>query len=298
MGDTADILKKLALQVRNASGSGENTAERVGRVLVGILDGLGEGGSAISEDILVSSPQTGCIKTGDLLPKGLTYEQIFRKMLLKTDAASLQGRLSTANDVEFGSPKGTLTYIATRNGQGEMKKAYYDSVESNALVFSAEVNGAQTATRVLSGNYTQNESYDATVVYSASADGKLPELVLNNKISVNIRRRWFAGICSTVPTTSAQVRALSGGGLYTGAGSYKFQVDKFKTLAICIPSGDIKEITLTAYPGNFIEDTGVCKGPTLISVEGANGSGATDYKMWVISTEMINDADTFTIKTA
>lgn len=41
MSDTIDILKKLALQVRNATQEGENTAERVGRVLVGILDNLG-----------------------------------------------------------------------------------------------------------------------------------------------------------------------------------------------------------------------------------------------------------------
>ena len=38
MADSIDILKKLALQVRNASEAGENTAERVGRTLVGILE--------------------------------------------------------------------------------------------------------------------------------------------------------------------------------------------------------------------------------------------------------------------
>lgn len=43
MADGIDILKKLALQVRNASAAGENTAERVGRTLVGILDLLGGG---------------------------------------------------------------------------------------------------------------------------------------------------------------------------------------------------------------------------------------------------------------
>lgn len=41
MADSVDILKKLAQQVRNATQEGENTAERVGRVLVGILDNLG-----------------------------------------------------------------------------------------------------------------------------------------------------------------------------------------------------------------------------------------------------------------
>lgn len=40
MADTIDTLKKLANLVRYASASGENTAERVGRLLVGILEKL------------------------------------------------------------------------------------------------------------------------------------------------------------------------------------------------------------------------------------------------------------------
>lgn len=40
MADSVDILKKLAQQVRNATQEGENTAERVGRVLVGIIENL------------------------------------------------------------------------------------------------------------------------------------------------------------------------------------------------------------------------------------------------------------------
>ena len=43
MADTLEILKQLALQVRNATGAAENTAERVGRTLVGILDLLDTG---------------------------------------------------------------------------------------------------------------------------------------------------------------------------------------------------------------------------------------------------------------
>ena len=38
MSDSVDILKKLALQVRNASAEGENTAERIGRIFIGILE--------------------------------------------------------------------------------------------------------------------------------------------------------------------------------------------------------------------------------------------------------------------
>ena len=40
MSDSVDILKKLALQVRNASVEGENTAERIGRIFIGILENM------------------------------------------------------------------------------------------------------------------------------------------------------------------------------------------------------------------------------------------------------------------
>ena len=40
--DSVEILKELANLVRNAKQTGENTAERVGRILVGILDNIGQ----------------------------------------------------------------------------------------------------------------------------------------------------------------------------------------------------------------------------------------------------------------
>lgn len=40
MSDSVDILKKLAFQVRNASTEGENTAERIGRIFIGILENM------------------------------------------------------------------------------------------------------------------------------------------------------------------------------------------------------------------------------------------------------------------
>lgn len=179
-----------------------------------------------------------------------------------------------------------------------MTKAYYDNDEKNKLEFSAENNGVQTAVRNLTGNYTQNETYKATVVYAESEDKSIPETTLNNTISVNVRRKWFAGVVDSVPATSAQVRSLGSSGMYTGASSYKFSAGRWKTIVICIPEGTVSELTLTAYPGNFIEDAGVCSGPTPISVEGANGSTAKGYRMWVIQTDGTNDADTFTFKTS
>lgn len=249
-----------------------------------------------SGNIQVTTASVGYYKQGDVIMKGTSWENIIRNMLFKEQGAELKSKLSTANDMEFGSNKGKITYEAAKNGNGDITKAFFDNKEENLLVFGAEMNGVRTAVRELSGVYTENESYLASV--SFSQNGSLPAVTLTDKISVNVRRKWFAGVVDSIPTTSAQVRGLSSSGMYTGSGSYKFSAGRWKTIVICIPEGTVSELTLTAYPGNFIEDAGVCSGPTPISVEGANGSTAKGYSMWVIRTDGTNDADTFTFKTS
>ena len=257
--------------------------------------GIGSADTGLSKDIHVNAPKTGHVNPGDILRKGMGYEQIFRKMLYAPTPATLIGKLSTANDVEFGSAKGFITYTATRNDNGAMIKAFYDDKEENVLEFAGDPAGVQTATRQLQGNYTKGESYTATVRYAASDDGDINETVLTSKISVNVKRKWFAGVCSSIPTTSSEVRALGSNGLYNGSGTYKFQAGSWKMFAVCIPADTIKELTLTAYSGNFMENG--MEGPIVISVEGANSSEAINYKMWYAKAVMDNDPDTFTFKT-
>lgn len=260
--------------------------------------GIGNGSdTGISRDIRVNSPSVGHIITGSVLPSGMRYEQIFRKMLYAPTPATLVGKLSTANDVEFGSAKGTLTYTATRNDNGLMTKAYYDNQEENVLEFAGDDTAIQTAIRQLQGNYTQGETYSATVVYAASEDGDINETILTNKISVNVHRKWFAGICNSVPASSSEVRALGSNGLYGSPGIFRFSASNWKIVAVCIPADSIKEISIASSYGNFVENGKVCTGPVTISVEGANGSDAIDYKMWVIQTQGLNDPDSFTFKT-
>lgn len=252
--------------------------------------GIGNGSdTGISRDIRVNSPSVGHIITGSVLPSGMRYEQIFRKMLYAPTPATLAGKLSTANDVEFGSAKGTLTYTATRNDNGPMTKAYYDNQEENVLEFAGDDTAIQIATRQLQGNYTQGETYSATVVYAASDDGDINETILTSRISVNVHRKWFAGVCNSIPQTSADVRALGTSGLYNGAGTYKFEASNWKIIAICIPEGNISSLEFAEYPGNLIKDVEMVSGPSQISVEGANGSASTDYKMWIVKTAIVNE---------
>lgn len=258
----------------------------------------GEITAKFTKNVEVTVDKAGYFKAGDVILEGTTVVDAFIRMLSQKSVGELKSKISTPNDVEFGTDKGYITYTASRNGQGPMESAYYDGNPNNKLNFSEEVGGIQTAVRQLEGIYTRSETYEAMIVYAASEDGSLPRQELRDTISVNVRRKWFAGICSSVPVTSAEVRALGTSGLYSGPGTYKFSVDKWKTIAVCIPADVIKELTLTAYPGNFIEDTGITTGPVDISVEGANGSASISYKMWVIQTPGLNDPDTFTFKTA
>lgn len=248
-----------------------------------------------SKDVKVTVDKVGYYQAGDTILSGTTLEDAFIKMVSQKSTGDLKGKISTANDVEIGSQKGYITYTAVRNGQGPMVSAYYDDDVNNRLNFSEEVGGVQTAIRQLEGFYALNETYKATVIYDASEDGSLPRKIINNTISVNVKRKWFAGVCLSVPTTSANVRALQSSGLYSGPGTYKFPIGQWLMFAVCIPADTISELTLTAYPGNFIEDG--AKGPFDIMVEGANGAEAINYKMWIAESIMMNDADTFTFKT-
>ncbi|WP_294562575.1 hypothetical protein [uncultured Bacteroides sp.] len=202
--------------------------------------GSGSGDVGLSKDIRVNAPKTGHLDTGEILRQGMGYEQIFRKMLYAPTPATLVGKLSTANDVEFGSTKGTITYTATRNDSGAMVKSFYDDKEENVLAFTGDAAGVQTVTRKLEGNYTKGETYTATVVYGASEE--ITEMILTNRISVNVKRKWFAGVCSSIPTTSADVRALASSGLYNGPDTYKFPSGSWRIVAVCIPADNMKEI--------------------------------------------------------
>ena len=264
-------------------------------VLVSTASGENGGNARLTQDILTDT-SVGHIGAGVMLEEGMSFTLLVKKMFSESTAATLAGKLSTPNDVEFGTPKGTITYTANRNSSGAMKQAYMDDDKALTLLFSAETDGVQTAVRILEGTYTQGETYKATVIYAAGEED-IPESKLESKISVNVRRKWFAGVCDSLPSTSAEVRALRGSGLYTGAGNYKFTTSNYKTFVICIPSGTIREVSLERYQYNFM-DLDSAAAPHKISVEGAGGSAAVEYTMYVFSTATTStETDNFTFKT-
>lgn len=131
-----------------------------------------------SKDVMVTIDKIGYYKAGDIILSGTTIEDAFIKMVSQKSTGELKSKISTANDVEFGSQKGFITYTAIRNGQGPMEAAFYDDASNNKLNFSEEIGGVQTAVRQLEGVYTQSETYKATVIYSASEDGNISRKII------------------------------------------------------------------------------------------------------------------------
>ncbi|RHA57617.1 hypothetical protein DW932_18060 [Bacteroides intestinalis] len=264
--------------------------EKIAKNFEELVDGGAGGGAFLTEDVLSNANKTGHIENGQKLQKGMTLTQVVKALLFKPVLPTLAGKLSTGNEVEYGTAKGKLTYTATRNGSGEMTKAFLENDEKNVLEFSTVVNGVQTAVRTLSGTYTEAESYKATVVYAESEDGTIPETILNNTVSVNVRRKWFAGVADTIPTTSAQVRALKYSGFYTGAGNYIFDATDWKLLAICFPEGaNLSRVKIEGYLADLIPGDGTLKMADSVLVNGANGSLAKKYNVWYVKAAIVND---------
>ena len=260
--------------------------------------GSSSGGSSIdnglSKDIRVNAPKTGHIDTGSLLKKGLTYEQIFRTILYKPEPATFLGKISTSNDVEIGSTRGTLTYIANKHDNGLLIEGYYMNNEEKILLEFSEpdVKGDTNATRSLIGHIEKNETYKAFADFEANGDDNLPALSLTSTITVNARRKWFAGTASAIPTNSITVRSLPTSG-FIMATSFRFGVQRgVKRVVFCFPVG--YTLTKLVYDGvisGIVVPVGQLKVSTINEVFGANAQLPIAYTCCVIENDIENLQD-------
>lgn len=271
----------------------------------GEASGDGGAGCTLQKDI-VTMTAVGFIPKGTTIKKGTSCEDIFRQIFLTVTKANLASAIthgdgSHANDVEYGTKKGYIDYTAMRNDAGPMESATCD--DGTAASFSQEDSAKkQTWRRQLnpSGNeiYTDSETYRLTVKYGKNAS--YPTGVqLTDTRTVNVRRRWFAGVVSKTPTTSAEVWALAASGLYNGSGKYNFQVaGGWHMIAICLPgSVKVKSLETEKKDGEYT-DSDDWRLAGSVSVEGANGSKATAYSVYTFGpTPGENDGFTFTFET-
>lgn len=248
----------------------------------------------LKKPLLVNATKTGHVEPGMEFPKDTTYEKIIRKILYKPVPAQFTGVISVSNDVEIGTARGTITYTTNQKDSGEMVDAYYTDLTNQKvdLAFSVpNTTGDRTSVVLYNGYMTVKETYKAYANYKEHEENELPKLNLSSTISVNVRRRWFAGKTTVAPTTSAAVRALPTTALIM-TNSFRFGIQRgSKTVTFCIPaSNTVTKIVfdgiITSLPVDITEFV-----KTTVSVAGANNQSYVNYNVYTKTNDIENLQD-------
>lgn len=255
----------------------------------------GVGGSSETTEEIKVTTNVGYYANGDKIEVGTPLEMIFKRMLYRPTPADLKSKISTPNNVEYGSTKGFITYTAVKNDNGDIVEAYMDGDQTKILEFGEELNGERIAVRQLSGNYTAKETYRATVKFAESGD--MEPKAITDQISVNVYRKWFAGKCSNpILASSNDVRALPSSGLLTTNNFTFTATNGWENFAIAVEANkQLSVVEAKGVTGNYATDSGM-KGPYIIQVEGANGSQAVDYNVYIFSVDSPSNEKTFNVK--
>lgn len=289
-----DDLREYIDETFTNNGNREITGLETRDALIGVLDlisptllqqliaQLGAGGSV------------GGIATGRNYPVGTSFETILRELLIKAippiyvlPVAMLSSSIAglTVEKGSIISPQLTLAY--TQNDGGGLSSL---SIKKNSFQIS-------TASPYTDNNVTVGDTaiaYQGLINYLQGAcknnnlgqqdcTGRVIAGIANsNIITYTGYRKVFWGVPVTLPTTSANVRALAGGLLNPQVGTQ---------FTINIPVGSLRVVF--AYPASLQDPSSVkyvelanseVKGnftSSTLNVEGANAFTAISYKLFV-----------------
>jgi len=274
---------------------------------IAIQYGGGGGGTLTNITALVDA---GAINTGDVITSGITLDQFVKKILLTTFfptfvAPSATLTSSIASNIESGSiANNTLTLALNRgsiNGKlvggiwnpstmqdyrGGVASDYtiqgtsYGLVNSNTINNYQVVDGANTFDGVVSYDEgvqpkdSDNNNYDIPLVAGSIA----------KSITVNGRRNLFHGSDSannTTYTTSTEVRALSNKVLNpANATTFTINVPVGAKMVVFAYPDTLRDVTTVKYVEGLNAEVKGIFSKTTVSVEGANGYNAINYKVY------------------
>ena len=138
------------------------------------------------------------------------------------------------------------------------------------------------------GFLLKKETYRAFANYAEEIENELPSINLTSTISINVRRKWFAGKALSAPTNSVEVRDLPSSALIMST-SLKFGVQRgSKTICFSLPSEyTVSKITFDGIISNLpvsISEFAI----TTVSVAGANDLEYTNYKVYTKTNDIEN----------
>lgn len=262
------------------------------------IDGLGSivaGGGALSAPLQVLDVEQGAYANGETIPAGTSFETIIKKMLQKEVAAvyqqpSVSFSASGSTTREFGSDiSTTLTGSFTRGDAGAL------------TAYRVKEDGAVVLTETAVANYTTSFQLTASKSFVSEADYATGQQ-LNNNMGNPSGTPIQAGTKTSNTVTFTPARgSFYGADTETSAAATSTQVRNVRTnpvlglqngstFAITVPVGT-RRITI-AYPATLRPLTSVAyvesgNAPvkdtfteTTVSVQGANGSTAIDYRVY------------------
>lgn len=285
----------------------------------------GGGGGSTTSDV-IAAMNVGAIDAGEVVPAGTTLQQFVEQLLLDTfyptftnPSANLTENI--ANTLESGtSTNVTLTMNFNRgsiNGDlvgGIWSAGAFQDYRAGAAT-SYTINGTNTGTsnNLLVSGYTVvdgNNTWNASVTYGVGpqptdSDGNpfnspLVGGTLNSSVTISGRRRAFYGVDenSTVsPTTSAEIRALSGSLLNPANGSsFTINIPVGADQVIFAYPATLQDVSEVTYVEGLNADVKAIFTQTTFNVEGANNYNPISYKVYsYVPVEPFTSSSTYVV---
>ena len=261
-------------------------------------DGVAGGSSTVSADFTVLGVSQGMYKDGDTITAGTNLEDVVKNMLKNivpptyvSPTLSIAG--SGASSIEAGSnitPTITPTWVAndggavtnyrlTKNGTAVLNVALPEAFVSEAFQIGDEtIAFVATANHDMGPIKKDNAGND-------SPDGRITAgTKTSNTIDYIGKRNLFHGTdlaTDTIPTTSDEIRALTGKVLGPAAGnSFTINIPAGAKKVIFAYPETLRDVSTVIYVEGLNAEVKGIFGKSRIQVQGANGLTAINYKVY------------------
>jgi hypothetical protein len=231
------------------------------------------------------STDIGGLTTGSVIPATDSVHDFINKITCKLPTLILN--MTNSGDVEYGTNVSSLANPTFTANDGGTVTAYRLKKGGTAAYTGATLSD-QTQTM---NNFALTTTFVAEVDYAANATtGVTIGTTISNDVTFTPVKKSFCGKIVAVPTTSANIRALTGGIMSVETG---LNLKAKSTMTVKLAAGD-KGVCF-AYPADLKDAESITQDgafgmlnsftKTTINVNGANNYTATAYKVyWLLPT--------------
>lgn len=273
------------------------------------VQGGGEDGGAggVTAADIIAALDVGAIEAGDVVPEGSTLDAFIQQLLTKTfyptfTAPSAGLNASMGTNVEAGTIDDltlTATYNAgaiNGNSVGGIWNASTKQADRGGEFISATIDGESTSGSRTLATYQVVDganAFETTVFFDEGPqpldsageeyDAPLPAGSVNASRTINGRRNMFLGVAESVPTDSAEVRALSSQMNPSNGTTFTINIPVGASHVIFAYPASLRPISSVQYVEGLNAEVREIFTETEIQVAGANGYDPIGYRVYVFT---------------